>query len=365
MKRLRQRVALPVAAACVTAAVAGTPAAAAPHGTFAPSAASVAVAHLVATTGADPARAAHVLAVQRAGAAKVQELDRQLGARSAGGYLDPRTGSAVVNVLDARAAETVRAAGATPRSVRYGTAELTSVQAALQPVPNTSTGLDPVADQVVLTVSDAAPADRVAGLLGTARAFGDRVRVDRAHGVFQPLIYDGDEISNGQSVCSAGFNSNKGGRNYIVDAGHCAQGLPYWQGIGPTVDARFPGTDYSLIRNDSGDAPGAVNLYDGSTQPITAAGDATVGEQICKSGRTTEVTCGSVQALNETVDYGDGQVVRGMVKTDTHADHGDSGGPWYDGATGLGMTGAGDTVSVTWFQPLTAALRAYGVTLNR
>ncbi|GAA4550819.1 S1 family peptidase [Amycolatopsis samaneae] len=356
---------LPVVAACATAAVVGTPVAvAAPDGTFAPTAASVAIGHLVATTGVDPARAAHVLAVQRAGAVRIHDLDRRLGARAAGGYLDPRTGSAVVNVLDAPSAELVRAAGATPRAVRYGTAELKSVQAALELVPNTSAGLDPRSDQVVLTVSDAAPPEQAAGLLDAARGFGDRVRVERARGVFRPLVYDGDEISDGQSVCSAGFNSNKGGQNYIIDAGHCAQGLPYWQGIGPTEDARFPGTDYSLIRNDSGDAPGAVNLYDGSTQPIAKAGDATVGEQICKSGRTTQVTCGSVQALNETVDYGDGQTVRGMVKTDTHADHGDSGGPWYDGSTGLGMTGAGDTVSVTWFQPLTAAIAAYGVALN-
>lgn len=348
--------------ACVTTiAIAAPSANAAPTTTFAPSIEPLAVHSLATSAGISPDAALRELRQQPSQIRLLDSLDQ-----AAGGYLDARTGTVVVNVLDAAAARQVVAAGAIARQVRYSTSDLRSIKRAfdrLAGVPNTAWGIDPASDQVVLTISDAAPSAGAARLLDAARQFGDAVRVAHSHGVMRPFVADGDEIDTDQWICSAGFNVNNNGQNYIIDAGHCTQGLPNWNGIGPSIDSQFPGSDYGLIENDSGDAPGQVDLYNGSTQPITSAADATVGEQICKSGRTTGVTCGSVSALDQTVDYGNGDVVNGLVQTDVQAGEGDSGGPWFDGSTGLGTTSGGDS-STTYFQPLTVAMSAYGVSLN-
>ncbi|HJP78397.1 MAG TPA: S1 family peptidase [Pseudonocardiaceae bacterium] len=348
--------------ACVTTIAIGAPSAnAAPSTTFAPSVQPLAVHSLATSAGISPDAALRELHQQPSQVRLLNSLDQ-----AAGGYLDAKTGAVVVNVLDPAAARRVTAAGAVARQVRYSTSELRSVKAAfdrLAGVPNTAWGIDPASDQVVLTISDAAPSAGAARLIDAATQFGDQVRVAHSHGVMRPFVADGDEIDTDQWICSAGFNVNKNGQNYIIDAGHCTQGLPNWNGIGPSIDSQFPGADYGLIENDSSDAPGSVDLYDGTTQTISSAGDATVGEQLCKSGRTTNVTCGSVSALDQTVDYGNGDVVNGLVQTNVQAGEGDSGGPWFDGSTGLGTTSGGDS-STTYFQPLSAAMSAYGVSLN-
>ena len=139
--------------------------------------------------------------------------------------------------------------------------------------------------------------------------------------------------------------------------------LPAWTGIGPSVVSAFPGTDYGLIRNDQATAPGAVDRWDGTWQSITGTATATVGEAVCASGQTTHVTCGHVTAVDLTVDYGDGNVVRGLIETDVHTDHGDSGGSLFDGAIGLGMVSGGDGTT-DYFQPLPPVLAAYDLVLS-
>jgi streptogrisin D len=333
---------------------------------YAAGAERVAVEALMTDAGVSRAEAVRHLAVQRANKALAAELVGRLGPRGAGYFLDPSTGSPVVNVLDEAAAERVRAAGATARVVRYSSIQLRATKSTLDKlagVPNSAWGIDPSTDQVVVTISDAAPRDDAARLVSAVAPFGDQVRLQRTSGPITETLLDGDEISTGSIICSAGFNVNKDGRNYVVTAGHCTRRLPTWQGIGPSVKSDFPETDYGLIRNDSAEAPGEVNLYDGSSQQLTSAGDASVGEHVCKSGRTTQVTCGTVKALDQTVHYADGNSVSGLIQTSVHCDHGDSGGPLFDGDTALGTVSGGNFLT-TYFQPVTAALDAYGVSLN-
>lgn len=101
---------------------------------------------------------------------------------------------------------------------------------------------------------------------------------------------------------------------------------------------------------------------------ITGAGDAVVGQSICKSGSTTGVTCGTVQATNVTVNYAEGSVY-GTVQTDVCTQPGDSGGSWFSGSTAIGITSGGTVGGCSqagfqsFFQPATEALSAYGVSL--
>ena len=68
------------------------------------------------------------------------------------------------------------------------------------------------------------------------------------------------------------------------------------------------------------------------------------------------------------MNYGNGDVVNGLIQTNVCAEPGDSGGSLYSGSTALGLTsgGSGDCTSggTTFFQPVTAALSAYGVTIG-
>lgn len=296
-----------------------------------------------------------------------------LGTRSAGAYLDPR-GDLVVNVLTAGDAAAVRAAGATPRLVRHSDAKLRSVLGAFdgsRAVANTSWGVDPVTNQVVVSIGSGVSAGAAKALQALAKQHGDAVRVENTAGSYQPYISGGDAIYTSQFRCSLGFNTTG---SKMVTAGHCTEGLPNWfvspggASIGPSLDSHFPRDDYGLISNTGGVAqPGDVNLYNGQTQDITSAADAAVGQSVCKSGSTTRLTCGTVVRVNVTVNYGGGDRVRGLTQSNACADRGDSGGPWFTGSTGVGITSGGNLIcgsgTQTFFQPVVEALNRYGVSV--
>ncbi|MGX1798555.1 S1 family peptidase, partial [Streptomyces albidoflavus] len=189
------------------------------------------------------------------------------------------------------------------------------------------------------------------------------------------FIAGGDAIHGNGGRCSLGFNVVKGGEPYFLTAGHCTEGISSWSEtsggpeIGTTVESNFPGDDYGLVQyTGSTEHPSEVNLYDGSTQAITGAGDATVGQSVTRSGSTTQVSTGEVTALDATVNYGGGDVVEGLIQTTVCAEPGDSGGSLFAGSTALGLTsgGSGDCSSggETFFQPVPEALSAYGVEIG-
>jgi streptogrisin D len=262
-------------------------------------------------------------------------------------------------------------AAADPVSLTAGSA-LTAVDT-LPPTPNTAWGIDPATGRLTVTVSDAASPAGVARLTAVARRFGEAVRVVHTafrmeeQGLLSPddgddVLLGGDAMSDGKIICSAGFIVLREGQPYVLTAGHCTAGLPTWQDIGPSVASEFPGTDYGLVRDDEANVAGDVDLYDGTAQPITSVGDAKVGQRVCASGQTTQVTCGQVTAVDETVDYGDGDVVRGLIETNIHTEHGDSGGSLFAGSTGLGVVSGGDG-DVDYFQPIAPAMRKYDLEL--
>ncbi|WP_290059567.1 S1 family peptidase [Amycolatopsis solani] len=328
---------------------------------YSPSVQREAVASLAAEAGISESAAVALLRTQAASVGTVQQVTAALGARAAGGYLDAAA-KPVVNVLDQAAADQVTAAGAQAKLVKHSSAALTSAQDTLQALPavaHTSIGLDPATNRIVLTVADAAKGTDA--LLKAAGALGDRVRVERVAGEMHTAIYNGEAITGGGTRCSAGFNTNRGGQNYLIDAGHCTRAVSQWN-VGPSQGASFPTNDYGLIRNTTGSAPGAVTLWNGSTQRISSAGTATVGQRISKSGSTTHLTSGSVQRLNVTVNYAEGSVYQ-LIQTNALVNPGDSGGCLFAGSVGLGIT-SGKGSGTSFFQPVGEALSAYGVSLN-
>jgi streptogrisin D len=133
-------------------------------------------------------------------AATADRLARALGAQGAGAWLDT-SGRLTVNVLGARAAAQVRAAGATPRLVTRGTARLERVKAALDAAGNAPVGASWGVDLASNTVLVSVPAGRGAAFVAGARSFGAAVRVERAPVVHTQALYGGQAIYRGGSRC--------------------------------------------------------------------------------------------------------------------------------------------------------------------
>ncbi|AJP01319.1 streptogrisin [Streptomyces cyaneogriseus subsp. noncyanogenus] len=304
-------------------------------------------------------------------------LAQDLGADAAGAYYDAKTESLVVNVLDEKAARAAEAAGAEARVVRNSLTELRDARAALRrdaAVPGTSWVTDPTANKVVVTADRTVSKAEWARLAEVVGKLGPAAELKRTAGEFKPFIAGGDAITGGGSRCSLGFNVVKGGEPYFLTAGHCTESISTWSDasgnvIGQTEVSRFPGDDYGLVKYTADVAhPSEVNLYDGSAQPITGAAEATVGMRVTRSGSTTQVHSGTVTGLDATVNYGNGDIVSGLIQTDVCAEPGDSGGPLFSGSDAIGLTsgGSGDCTSggETFFQPVTEALSATGTQIG-
>ncbi|CAM5273746.1 FAD-dependent urate hydroxylase HpyO/Asp monooxygenase CreE-like FAD/NAD(P)-binding domain-containing protein OS=Streptomyces glaucescens OX=1907 GN=SGLAU_07705 PE=4 SV=1 [Streptomyces glaucescens] len=102
--------------------------------------------------------------------------------------------------------------------------------------------------------------------------------------------------------------------------------------------------------------------------PRRRAGAGPVRPHRIRAGSTAGTHSGRVTALNATVNYGGGDVVSGLIQTNVCAEPGDSGGPLYgSNGTAYGLTSGGSgncsTGGTTFFQPVTEALSAYGVSV--
>jgi len=304
-------------------------------------------------------------------------LDRDLGADAAGTYYDARARTLVVNVLDEAAAEVVEEAGAQARIVEHSLAELKSARTALRQdatIPGTAWVTDPATNKVVVTADRTVSAAEWKKLSQVVDRLGTVVELQRTKGEFRPFIAGGDAITDGGGRCSLGFNVVKGGEPYFLTAGHCTEGITTWSDsagtvIGENEVSSFPDNDYGLVKYTAEvDHPSEVNLYNGSAQRITGAAEATVGMEVTRSGSTTQVHSGKVTGLDATVNYGNGDIVNGLIQTDVCAEPGDSGGALFSGDKAIGLTsgGSGDCTSggETFFQPVTEALSATGTQIG-
>jgi streptogrisin D len=297
-------------------------------------------------------------------------MSHQLGARSAGSYLDRASGRLMVTVTNAADADKVRAAGGVPKSVTRSGADLSRVTATLDrtaKVAGTAWAVDPATNKVALSVDETVTGAKLAKVQGAAAGLGDAVQIQHVAGTFSTRISGGDAILGSQFRCSLGFNVQGGGGTFFITAGHCGNEEPTWstsggEVIGNTVDSQFPGNDFAIVQyTGSVPADGTVGGQD-----ITSAGNPFVGEAVQRRGSTTGIHGGTVTATGQTVNFPEGTVT-GMIQTTVCAEPGDSGGPLYDGGTALGITsgGSGDCTSggITFFQPITEALSTYGVSV--
>ncbi|MEV0943609.1 S1 family peptidase [Micromonospora wenchangensis] len=237
----------------------------------------------------------------------------------------------------------------------------------------TAWGPDPATGRPTLTVDDTVAPEQVRALRALAAREGAELR--REPGRLRILIAGGQSIYGGGAKCSLGANVHSGSTYYFLTAGHCTATATTWYAdsgqtsvLGTRTGSSFPVNDYGLVRYTARVShPSAVYTYPGLLT-LNGVGTAYVGQAVCRSGATTGVRCGTVTALNQTVNYAEGSVT-GLIRTNICAEPGDSGGPLYVAATGviIGILsgGSGNCTSggSTYYQPVAEILAAYGVTL--
>ncbi|MFI5736686.1 S1 family peptidase [Kribbella sp. NPDC051587] len=228
--------------------------------------------------------------------------------------------------------------------------------------------------RIIVSYDDTVTASKLSALTKVTDRFGSAVTLEKIPGKLTKYIAGGDAIYGGQYRCSLGFNvQDNAGAYYFVTAGHCGNIASSWYAnsakttlLGTTYGSSFPGNDYAIVKYSTSytNHPGTVDLYNGSSQDITSAGNASVGQAVKRSGSTTGVHSGTVSATNATVNYAEGTVT-GLIRTNVCAEGGDSGGALFAGTVALGLTsgGSGNCSSggTTYFQPVTEVLSRYSV----
>jgi hypothetical protein len=188
-------------------------------------------------------------------------------------------------------------------------------------------------------------------------------------------LQGGDALYADSIRCTLGFNVRDSSNvYYFLTSRSCGRYVGYvWydsthtQVLGTTVAISPANKDYALVKYASGTTPpGTVDLYNGTSQDITSAADAYVGETVKRSGGTTHVHSGTVLAVNATVSTAEGTLT-GLIKTNVCAEGGDTGGPLFDGTKAIGLysrgSGTCSTGGTTYYQPVTEPLAVYGVTV--
>jgi streptogrisin C len=331
--------------------------------------------------GLSPEQVTWQLAAQKKARQLNAELAPRLGDDFAGSWYDQKSGKLVVAVSSAKRSADVRDAGATPVVVANSQASLEAVEHELDTLAATdrsaagitSWRIDPQRNAVVVTVLKGR--SRTAALNELGRSV--QLEETAAAPTLAQEWLDGGNPYNG---CSVGFNAVDGaGTPHFVTAGHCgnvgdatsSNGV----NIGPFVASRFPGKDYAAVRVDN---TVVDNWY---------VDRAPEGTFMCKSGRTTGLTCGEVTASSVDVTYVDGNgnpigTVNGLTQHNACVEPGDSGGSNISTFTPEAHVHAEGVTSgavmpdnrclevigeenVSWYQPVFEALDEYGLALLR
>ncbi|MFI8085879.1 S1 family peptidase [Kitasatospora sp. NPDC086009] len=339
------------------------------------------------SAGAAAAPTPEPMAVETA--VKLSEtLTDRLGTKAAGAYYDSTAGKLVVNTTDQAQEDAIRAAGAEPRTVKFSQEQLDAAQRVLDAkaaIPGTAWGSDPRTNKLVVTADETVTAASLDRLKAVAEPYGDMVVVERTQDKLAPMLMGGDAVyssiaSTVVGRCSLGFNVKRFGKpDAFLTAGHCGKVIKSWSRSEesgeemarvPEGGSSYPGTDYAIAEYNelAPPHPSEVNLYDGDEQVITQARAAIIGEPVRASGASTGLGTGVVLGTNFTANYPDGQVTH-LIRTSVCRQAGDSGGPLFFGHSALGiMSGGSGTCTVglgqSYYQPVLAALAAYGATIT-
>ncbi|WP_412543334.1 fibronectin type III domain-containing protein [Longispora sp. K20-0274] len=327
-----------------------------------------------------------------------EKLPAALRSQLAGQWFDPATGRLVVAVTTEGAAAGARTAGAEPKLVARGPAELDGLVSRIraivgQGVPGVySWGVDVQANVVKVDVNTAKRTAATDTALAGIRALGAGVEIVQTDS--QPRQQGGD-IRTGnpwwpgtETNCSVGFPvTDSAGAKHFLTAGHCtndANQAAYGQqgqlnkigtsNVGGTrsVNAREGDMGVVAVTEPNWNLSAAVNTWDQPAVTVSGSVDALVGDATCHSGNTSKWKCGVVKYTHKSVDYGGGLVIEDLTWTTACSLGGDSGGGWLVGDKAAGLHDGGPSSCVanptndddlSIFQPVKEALTKWNLTL--
>jgi len=305
-------------------------------------------------------------------------LKAEMGNRFGGAWVNKDGSQLIVGVTNEADAALVRSAGAEPQLVSRTLEKLDQVKAELDRNMQSagpdihSWYVDVTTNSVVVLAAESALfSPSVANFVALAGKDSGMIQVvpsAEAPQTFYNLVGGQAYYINGSSRCSIGFAVTVGG---FVTAGHCGgygASTTGYNGVaqGTFQGSSFPGNDYAWVRTNTSWT--STSMVNGTTTRVAGSTVAPVGSSICRSGSTTGWRCGSVQALNATVNYSQGSVY-GLTRTSVCAEPGDSGGSFISGSQAQGVTSGGSgnctTGGTTYFQPVNEILSVYGLVLTK
>lgn len=317
-----------------------------------------------------------------------------------GAFLAPDGGLVVQAAAGSPEAAAAQDAGVAVRDPQFGESDLEALRAQLA---GTDLGgvatlevdvVDVVDDQLVLGASGPLSAE----VTEVVAAYDAAVTVvDTTAYSTQIDVRGGDAVyTPGGDRCSAGFPArSSSGVRYMIWAGHCNEGGGAFTSGGQQIDVSAgsaftsydgqPDRDIGILRIDSGDRVlTSLNRWGTSGYDLDAPRGASrpaVGTELCESGSTTGITCGTISSYNNTVNYTDNQgrqvaTVSGLMRTTVCTEGGDSGGAYTAGGFAVGLTSGGPSTQRCTYnggfqsgksslvQPVTDALSYYGLSYD-
>jgi streptogrisin C len=347
--------------------------------------------------GLAPGQLAQYLKVERQAILQERQLANAQGERFAGSWLERRANGDFQLVVATTSLQPQRGPANTEfRSVRHSLAalggakrELDTLTARGGKAPDGVYGWFVDVRNNSVTVNVAPGAQKAAiDFIAASGADAGTVRFQTMASAPRPLatLQGGSEyLSNDGSsyyYCSVGFAVTRQGAQGFATAGHCgaagdrvfvAVNRRTVSQIGAFAGSSFPGADRAWVQVDNNHAlQPVVDGYNQGDIVVRGSIEAPIGAAVCRSGRTTGLHCGVIEAKNVTVQY-PGESVNNLTQVKVCAEGGDSGGSFITTpGQAQGVLSGGNysckgkqaKLATSYFQPINPLLQAYGLTLT-
>ncbi|MGH3877412.1 MAG: S1 family peptidase [Actinophytocola sp.] len=189
-----------------------------------------------------------------------------------------------------------------------------------------------------------------------------------AHAAPAPLGGGSPLFTLGGARCNAAFAATAGSTGYLIAGANCPAGQLYSGAdvlVGPVVAGE---PTYSIVQVTNTAAWTLVPWIDTGpgTAPIAGSTPAPVGGSVCLVDVRVGTRCGTVTALNQTINFPTGPV-SGLTRTSVCPEPGGGAVAFVSGdqAQGVPFGGSGNCSSggVSYFMPVNRILSTYGLTL--
>ena len=344
-----------------------------------------------------PGQLAQYLKVERQAIQQQKQLASAQAERYAGSWLERKANGDYQLVVATTSLQPQRGPADTDfRNVRHSLSALGSAKRELDTLaargakaPDGVYGwfVDVRNNSVTVNVAPGAQAQAV-DFVAASGADAGTVRFETMASAPRPLatLQGGSEyLSNDGSnyyYCSVGFAVTRQGAQGFATAGHCgaagdrvfvAVNRRTVSQIGAFAGSSFPGADRAWVQVDNNHTlQPVVDGYNQGDIVVRGSTEAPIGAAVCRSGRTTGLHCGVIEAKNVTVQY-PGEQVNNLTQVKVCAEGGDSGGSFITTpGQAQGVLSGGNysckgkqaKLATSYFQPINPLLQAYGLTLT-